>query len=153
MKTDDSSFSVCKQHRNLSRVVMLLVCHIQSGHDVVKHGPRFSYGPEERGQRVCHQKSRHKPSPECAASLGLQTLAGTPHFPPFLCCCCCCRPLLTQKAAQVLVPSLVTSGCSQNTSTCVPCCERIGSSLHLDHPSPFTPLCICQSACCSLTGS
>ena len=59
------------------------------------------------------------------------------------------------------LPSLVTSGCPdplQDISTCVPCCKRIGSSLHpghgqTSHPSPSTLLCICQSACCSLTGS
>ena len=59
------------------------------------------------------------------------------------------------------LPSLVTSGCPhpfQNTSTCVPCCERIGSSLHPGHgqtlhPSASTSLCICQLACCSLTAS
>ena len=85
------------------------------------------------------------------------------------------RPLqLIQNAAARLVfnlnsltlpppplPSLVTSGCPhpfQNISTCVPCCERIGSSLHPGHGltlhrSPFTPLCFCQSACCSLAAS
>lgn len=46
----------------------------------VKLGSRFSYRPEEWGQRVCYQKSCHEQSLECAASLGLQTLTGIVHF-------------------------------------------------------------------------
>lgn len=46
----------------------------------VKPGSRFSHRPEEWRQRVCHQKSCHEQSPECAASLGLQTLAGIVHL-------------------------------------------------------------------------
>lgn len=46
----------------------------------VKPGSRFPYRPEKWGQRVCYQKSCHKPSSECAASLGLQTFAGAVPF-------------------------------------------------------------------------
>lgn len=51
----------------------------------VKPASRFSHRPAEWRQRVCHQKSRHQQSPECAASLGLQTLAGTLQPFPAIC--------------------------------------------------------------------
>lgn len=60
------------------------VCCVHFEPNVVDPGPRFSYRPEEWGQGVCYQKSCHQQSPECAAPLGLQTLAGTPHFSSFL---------------------------------------------------------------------
>lgn len=41
-------------------------------------GCRLSYRPEKWRQRVCHQKSSHQQSLKRAASLGDQTLAGTP---------------------------------------------------------------------------
>ncbi|XP_069394841.1 uncharacterized protein [Paralichthys olivaceus] len=59
---------------------------------------------------------------------------------------------LIQNAAAQMVFNLTTN---INTSTCVLCCERIGSSLYPGngqtlHPSPSTPLYICQSAAPSL---
>lgn len=40
-------------------------------------GFRFSHWPAEWGQRVCDQKSCYQQSLKCAASLGVQTPAGT----------------------------------------------------------------------------
>lgn len=51
----------------------------------VKPASRFSNRPAERRQRICHPKSRNQQSPECAASLGLQTLAGTLQPFPAIC--------------------------------------------------------------------
>lgn len=42
-------------------------------------GSRFSHRPAEWGQRVCDQKSCYQQSLKCAASLGVQTPAGTCH--------------------------------------------------------------------------
>lgn len=65
------------------KVIVLSGVGSQFDCNFIKPGSRFSYRPEEWGQRVCYQKSCHEQSLERAASLGVQTLAGTDHlYPP-----------------------------------------------------------------------
>lgn len=59
---------------------------LQRCSDCNRPGSRISYRPEKWGQRVHHQKSSHQQSLKCAASLGDQTLAGTPPPSPKLFC-------------------------------------------------------------------
>lgn len=74
-----SCFIVSIEWINTKIHIRVLLCDVGLKLDcnLVKSGSRFSYRPEKWGQRVCYQKSCNQQSPERAASLGVQTLAGT----------------------------------------------------------------------------